>query len=197
MSKAQQCKTEDSKCKCSSTCSCGTGDTGCTEPPMDHMSSSMCNGVFAPVCAPEVCNVPRIPHHEILVEGQGILLDTHCQQRICFNIFVEREMQVYRGGLELQDLKCGGISVKAYRLKFFESDGMSQMQAIFYEGSTGRNIMVTVYKEEKEEEKEKKKKEPTRIFIYSAPIGAEPINLGGKVIVGKIELHADHNVHGH
>lgn len=217
MSKAQQCKKEANKCKCSNMCRCGTGDTGCTEPPMNHMSSSMCNGVFKPVCAPEVCNVPRIPHQETLVEGKGILLDTDSRQGIDFNIFVEREMQVYRGSLELKGLKCDGIGVKAGRLKFFESDGMTHMQAIFYEESTGRNIMVTVYKgeeeeeekEEEAEEKEEKEKgkgkkgcqgheqEITQLFIYSAPIGAEPINLGGKVVGGKIELYADHNVHEH
>lgn len=204
MSETQQCRTEDGKCKCVNTCPCGTGDTGCTEPPMNHMSSSMCNGVFAPVCAPEICNVPRIPHHEILVKGQDVLLDMGGPQKIYFNILVEREMQVYRGNLELKDLKCDGISIKADGLKFFESDGMARMQVIFHEKSTGRNIMVTVYKGKKEDEgKEEHQKhqgheqELTQVFIYSASSEADLINLSGKVVSGKIELYADHNVHGH
>ncbi len=101
---------------------CGTGDSGCCGPAMDHSSSNMCNGVFAPVCAPEICNVPRIPHHEKLVEGRGCILASESQQRITFNILVEREMQVYKGVFKARD-SGDGIAICAEDLKFFEGDG--------------------------------------------------------------------------
>lgn len=169
---------------------CGTGDTGCKEPAMCHMSSSMCNGVFAPVCAPEVCNVPRIPHHQVLVKGHGILLDTKTQKEICFTIFVERIMQVYKGELELKSEESG-IEVQADVLKFFESDGKTHMLAIFHDECKDQDITVTVTIHQEEEEKS------TQMFAYSAPMEIEVIDLGGKVVSGSINLYVDHNVHEH
>ncbi|WP_410495214.1 hypothetical protein QTL86_14145 [Cellulosilyticum sp. ST5] len=220
MSKKKRCKKEDTDCKeMCHTCEmerCGTGDTGCKGPAMCHMSSSMCNGVFAPVCAPEVCNVPRIPHHEVLVDGQGILLDTQSQKEICFTIFVEREMQVYKGELELQDIGKE-IKVRADVLKFFESNGKTHMLAIFHEEASTRDIVITVYQEEQSEQEKEKEKEKeqghqveqgnqrhpgheersTQIFIYSTSVQAGATNLGGALIAGDIKLYIDHNVHEH
>ena len=204
-----------------STQRCGTGDSGCSGPAMDHSSSNMCNGVFKPVCAPEICDVPRIPHHEKLVEGKGSILDNVSGQRITFNILVEREMQVYKGVFEAQDTG-GGMAIKARILKFFEGDGKTYMLAIFYEETTDRDIIVTVYKGDKgdegeqghqEHQKHKKHKkhkkhqkhqghpehdqEATQVFIYSTSREATLINLGGKLVAGDIKLYVDHNVHEH
>ena len=214
MSKKKRYKKEDTDCK--EMCHtnemerCGTGDTGCKGTAMCHMSSSMCNGVFESVCAPEVCNVPRIPHHEVLVDGQGILLDIQSQKEICFTIFVEREMQVYKGEFELQDIGKE-IKVRADVLKLFESDGKTHMLAIFHEEATTRDSVITVYQEEKSEEVQEQghqveqgdQRHPgheegsTQIFIYSTSMQAGATNLGGSLIAGDIKLYVDHNVHEH
>lgn len=39
--------------------------------------SDMCNGVFAPVCNPEVCHVPRIPYAQDLVIGMGFVSNSN------------------------------------------------------------------------------------------------------------------------
>lgn len=128
---------------------CGTGDSGCCGPSMDHSSSNMCSGVFAPVCAPEVCNVPRIPHHQKLVEGVGCILDTESQQKTHFSILVEREMQVYKGVFKAQGTgEC--VLINAQVLKFFEGNGKTHMFAVFHEEATSRDIVVTVYKQHHE-----------------------------------------------
>ena len=180
---------------------CGTGETGCNGPAMDHSSSNMCNGVFAPVCAPEICNVPRIPHHEILVEGKGIFLDTESQNKIYFTIFVEREMQVYRGEVEIKDRE-DKVMMKAEILKFFESDGKAHMLAIFHEEATNRDIVVTIYGGEEKQQGEHGHqrhaghgKKPDQMLIYSTSMEEAPINLWGDVIAGTIKMYTDHNVH--
>ena len=171
---------------------CGTGNTGCTcqNPAINYMLNghNMCNGVFKPVCAPEICNVPRIPHHEILAEGQGILLDTISWQEIRFNLMIERTMQLYSGSLILQS-PWGYLTIKSPELKFFESDGDTHLLAIFYDEPTGRDITVTIHQNDTPHS--------TQIFIHSASIVNELINLNGIVVSGDIELYADHNVHEH
>ena len=188
MYEMKQHEAEDMECRpVCHICQCGTGDMGCKEPPMSHMSDNMCHGVFAPVCAPEVCNVPRIPHQEVLVEGQGAFSDIKTQKEIYFTIFVERIMEVYKGELELKDEE-EGIEIKADVLKFFETDGKTHMLAIFHDECIGIDITVTVHQEEENS---------TQMFVYSAPMEAEVIELGGEVVCGSIKLYVDHNVHGH
>lgn len=189
-----------------STQRCGTGDSGCSGPAMDHSSSNMCNGVFAPVCAPEICNVPRIPHHQKLVEGEGCIVDNESQQRIIFTILVEREMQVYKGIFKARDTK-DSMTINARGLKFFEGDGKTYMLAIFYEEMTDRDIIVTVYKvdeghQEHQEYQEhpehpRHDQEATQVFIYNTSREAKLINLGGELVAGDIKLYVDHNVHEH
>ena len=168
---------------------CGTGDTGCNgcHDYMYPMFDNMCNGVFSPVCAPEICNVPRAPHHEILAEGQGILLNSITNQPIRFNIFIERTMQIYKGIFELYD-SLGNLNIQANELKFFESNGNSYLFALFYEESTN-NITVTIHQNHM--------LHSTQIFINSASLMTDLINLTETVISGNIKLYADHNVHAH
>lgn len=169
---------------------CGTGDTGCsTQPPaIQYMPTNMCNGVFAPVCAPEICNVPRIPHHEILAEGQGILLDDTTKMDIQFNIFVERVMQVYKGKFEFQD-PPNSINLNMSELKFFESDGYTHLVALFHNPTTHQNTTVTLYQDSM--------LKSTHLFIHSTSIMTQPINLSGLVTSGTLHLYPDHNVHDH
>jgi len=197
---------------------CGTGDSGCCGPAMDHSSCSMCHGVFAPVCEPEICNVPRIPHHQKLVEGTGCILASESQQRIIFNILVEREMQVYKGVFKAQDSE-NDITICADVLKFFEGDGKTYMLAIFHEKMTNRDVIVTIYQEDQEhqghegqeghqvhqeyqahqehQEHQGHCQEPTQVFIYSTSMEASPTNLWGELVAGHIKFYVDHNVHAH
>lgn len=172
----------------STTNRCGTGDTGCTEPAICHMSDNMCNGVFAPVCAPEICNVPRMPHHEKLVKGEGHIQDNENHQKIYFKTLVEREMQVYKGVFQLEDLEAG-IEINADSLKFFESDGKTYMLALFHEKSTGKDMLVKVYQEEEQE--------AAQFIIYMIASEGEPISIVGALVEGSIKFYMDHNGHEH
>lgn len=167
---------------------CGTGDTGCTGPAICHMSDNMCNGVFAPVCAPEICNVPRIPHHEKLVEGEGRIQDNYSQQNIYFKMLVEREMQVYKGVFKLEGVEAG-IEMKAEVLKFFESDGKTYMLALLHEKSTGKDMMVKVYQNEGQA--------AAQFFIYMIASEGEPTSIVGALVEGSIKFYVDHNGHEH
>lgn len=169
---------------------CGTGLSGCTG---DHTVSypsfdNMCNGVFAPVCAPEICNVPRIPHHEILVTGEGIILDTTSGENISFNLLIERFMQVYKGKLSLQSPSLN-IIIPSQILKFFETDGHLHMSALFYEESTHRNIFVTLHQSHMSL--------PTQLFIDSTSDVNNLIHIQASLVSGTTHLYADHNVHEH
>lgn len=181
--KCQRCQV----CQCGTKQSCGTLDMGCPQPAVSYIDDSMCNGVFAPVCAPEVCNVPRIPHHEILVEGQGIILDEVSGEEIAFTMLIEREMQVYRGKLIMAGTSGSNINVEM--LKYFEGDGEHFVLALFHDMNPNRNIMLTI--------QQKHMEIPAQIYVYSSPLEVESLNLGGKVILGEIKIYADHNVHEH
>ena len=154
---------------------CGTGDTGC-------------NGVFAPVCAPEICNVPRIPHHETLVTGEGVLLDMTSGQNISFSLLIERTMQVYQGHLYMQG-STFYIHIDKSTLKLFESDGHLHMSALFYEESTQRNIFVTLHQDHHSH--------TSHLFIDSTSTMAELIHIEGHLISGSTNIYTDHNVHEH
>ena len=167
--------------------SCGTLDMGCPQSAVSYIDNSMCNGVFEPVCAPEVCNVPRIPHHEILVEGQGIILDEVSGEEIAFTMLIEREMQVYRGKLIMAG--TSGSNINVAMLKYFEGDGEHFVLALFHDMNPERNIMLTI--------QQKHMETPAQIYVYSSPLEAESLNLGGKVISGEIKIYADHNVYEH
>ena len=169
---------------------CGTGNTGCNgqgEPTYPRFGS-MCNGVFAPVCAPEICNVPRIPHHETLVTGHGILLDTISQQNINFNLLIERTMQVYKGYLYLNGPSLF-IDLSNSILKLFESDGQHSMTAVFYDESTNRNMIVTLHQDHMTH--------TSQLLIYSSSNLTDLIHIQGNVIFGDTYIAMDHNVHAH
>lgn len=148
----------------------------------------MCHGVFAPVCAPEICNVPRIPHQEILVTGRGILLDTISHENIHFNLLIERIMQVYKGQLYLQSPSFT-INLATSVLKFFETDGHLHMSALFYDENSQRNISVTLHQNHLPQQ--------PQLYIDSTSNPAELIHIQGTLISGSTNLYTDHHVHGH
>lgn len=169
---------------------CKAGSTGCnghgapTYPTFD----SMCNGVFAPVCSPEICNVPRIPLHETLVIGEGILLDTINGQNINFSLLIERTMQVYKGQLYLQS-PLFTINLPSHALKFFETDGHLYMSALFYDDMMKRNIFVTIHQDHH--------LQATQFFIDSTSTITELIHIQGSLVSGTVNIYTDHNVHDH
>ena len=67
---------------------------------------SMCNGVFEPICSPEVCNVPKIPYYQDLVIGEGKIMQCNCfgkPMEITFRLHIYRELMDVFGKLELMD----------------------------------------------------------------------------------------------
>ncbi len=62
--------------------------------------------------------------------------------------------------------------------------------ALFYDMSAHRHIMVTVSKKHQVAMSEK-------LYVYSSPAERLPMNLGGKLTSGEIEIYMDHNVHEH
>lgn len=169
---------------------CGTGNSGCnihTEA-IQYMPTNMCNGVFAPVCAPEVCNVPRIPHQETLAEGQGIFLDDTTRVPITLNLFVERIMQTYRGKLEFQNPTTSTHLIMD-DLKFFESDGSTHLIALFHNSTTNSDTMLTLYQDPTHH--------TTKLFLYSISMTQQVTSYSGMLTSGMIHLYPDHNVHDH
>ena len=70
------------------------------------MDSNMCNGVFAPVCSPEVCDVPRIPYYQDLVTGSGFVKNSNENDSdfyVEFNIHIYRELFDVFGKLKVID----------------------------------------------------------------------------------------------
>lgn len=167
---------------------CGTLDMGCPQPAVSYIDDSMCSGVFALVCSPEVCNVPRAPHHEVLVEGQGTILDEESGREMTFTILIERTMQVYSGKFMLND--SNGSHLEVSELNYFSQHEDHFALALFYDMSEHRHIMVTISKNHQVAMSEK-------LYVYSSPAERLPMNLGGKLTSGEIEIYMDHNVHEH
>ena len=104
-------KHEDkSKCYYSGNCNCGNPNCkgecrcNCKCEEEDH-SDNMCEGVFAPICEPEVCDIPRIPRKQNLVVGNG----TICKDQIKVedeNFIYESNTKMNMDEKECKDEEC-------------------------------------------------------------------------------------------
>nr|WP_302598832.1 hypothetical protein [uncultured Cellulosilyticum sp.] len=168
---------------------CGTLDTGCPQPAISYIDNSMCNGVFSPVCAPEVCNVPRMSHHETLIEGGGTILDRRSGTRMNFTVLIEREMQVYKGKIQLTSEINGITMVNVEALKYFEGDGEHYGVALFKEDGSTQSILFTLQHQHVDK--------GAQIYVYATDLQGAPINIEGEVIAGELKFYKDHNVHEH
>lgn len=156
---------------------------------------SMCNGVFEPVCSPEVCNVPKIPYYQDLVIGKGKIMECNCfenNMEIIFRLHIYRELMDVFGKLELMG-PTGTSLMYSDRLEAYHAPTEDYIIAVFhyvYGNNKSREVVVFA--------KASQKRSNGKLYIYSAPIGADEINIGGKVINGSIEIEVSdvkHNAH--
>ena len=156
---------------------------------------SMCNGVFEPVCSPEVCNIPKIPYHQDLVIGKGKIIERNCYEKtkeITFRLHIYRELMDVFGKIELMG-PTGTCLIYSDRLEAYHAPTEDNIIAVFhyvYGNNKSRELAVFA--------KASNKCSNGKLYIYSAPIGAEEINIGGKVMNGFIEIEVSdvkHDAH--
>lgn len=194
----EKCNCKSPNCQGDCRCNCNKhhGSGSDREENHDGSSESMCHGVFAPICEPEVCDIPRMPHYQDLVVGDGIVgLRTEgiqpCKETYQFNIHVYRRFLSYFGEFTLWDSK-GMVMVESEQLECYHTKSKDKMVAIFhvvYEDETSREI--TVYA------KPSTCKEAASLYVYSAPLFHEEILIGSDLIQGKIEIFLDEAGHEH
>lgn len=73
------CKGHTHDTSSSSSSSSSTSSTSSKSSSSSSTSNSMCGSVFGPICEPEVCDIPRFPHTQDLVVGNGTICgDQEC-----------------------------------------------------------------------------------------------------------------------
>lgn len=177
---------------------CGTMDFGCHNggAAIEERSSNMCNGVFAPVCAPEVCNVPRMQHTQDLVIAHGTFInesvDLKLQEAISFKLHIYREMQVYKGELEIEDTQQKTL-FNSTILTHYEVNKENEILAVFQieEHGASHTRALSVYAVPQHH------LEPAKFYAYSAPLREHIIALGGIMFIGEIKVFKDQTTHGH
>ena len=175
-------------------------------------SSSMCNGVFAPVCCNGVCTVSRMPHRVDIVLGAGMFeneaepeepeepgepVDPEDPEEpepekanAQFKIRIFKEFSRYKGELLIADHE-NGILIHSEKLECFHSDFRTKMVAIFHipEGPTTGSYELTVYASPAYCTL------PAKFHAFSAPLCGEGIFIGGNVSVGDIMICKDKKQH--
>jgi len=174
----------------------------------DTEHGSMCNGVFAPICEPEVCDIPRFPHSQDLVVGNGtirkgtigdeIIVEDHClNKKMCciqetrFTIHIYREFTSHFGEFALYDF-YGALLLKSKKLECYHAPDEDSMVAIFhvaFDDDTSREVTVYANKETCES--------PAALYVYSAPLFHEEIRVGSKLLQGELNLYPDKMSHEH
>lgn len=156
--------------------------------------SDMCNGVFAPVCNPQVCDVPRIPYQQDLVNGMGYvrdLMDCCAESFVYFHIHIYRKLEDVFGELKVTD-ECGRILMHSTKLESYHSPNENSMIADFHISNekSGKSRELAVFASIASQCEEAK------FYMYSAPLFEREIRLGGEVMNGTIEIEkslVDHN----
>ncbi len=150
------------------------------------MKTDFCDGVFAPVCSPEVCDVPRIPYKQTLVIGHGIVKDSmenDSEGYDKFYIHIYREFFDVFGKLTVEDSQ-GNQILNSTKLECFHGPTEEKMVAIFHfdDPMTESSKELAVYASTPT------CKQRAKFFIYSAPLYDEGICLGGVVKDGSIRI---------
>lgn len=150
------------------------------------MDSDMCNGVFAPVCSPEVCDVPRIPYYQDLVIGSGCVKQTNEKDsctNVKFQIRIYRELLDVFGKLKVVDDQ-GETIIYSERLEAYHAPSEKNMVAIFHfddpETESARELAVFASTPSCKRE--------AMFYIYSAPLIGKEICIGGTVEDGTITI---------
>lgn len=148
------------------------------------MDNQMCNGVFAPVCSPEVCDVPKIPYYQDLMIGYGFVnrsCDDDSSGEVRFQIKIYRKLLDVFGRLRVED-QYGNVLLVSEQLEAYHAATEEKMVAIFHydDPNTESSRELTVYASTPTKKKEAK------FYIYSAPLMDETICIGGTVKDGDI-----------
>lgn len=159
------------------------------------MNNDSCNGVFAPVCSPEVCDVPRIPYEQTLTEGRGYIYNrmSNCRcAKVEFRIKIYRRLFDVFGELRVED-EYGRTIIHSEKLEAYHSPTESAMVAIFhYEDSMShreRELSVFASVETANQ--------PAKMYMYSAPLFDAEVVLGGIVDCGMVKIEKSLVDHEH
>lgn len=163
----------------------------------DH-SDGMCNGVFAPICEPEVCDIPRPPRRQDLVVGNGTIGENQITEvEMChdknyrFTIHIFREFTDHFGRFTLFNDQ-GAPLMKSDRLECYHAPTEDNMVAIFHVTlDDGTSREVTVYG------KTNICDSPAALYVYSAPLYHEEINVGSDLLQGELKIYMDQMSHDH
>lgn len=175
--------------------------------------NSMCNGVFSPICEPEVCDIPRMPHFQDLVVGNGTIVTSEkdiedIEHAYQFTIKIYREFMDYFGYFTLLD-SAGDTIIESNQLECYHTKTTDKMVAIFHvllEDDTSREVTVyakpaTTEHEDPTEHKggcqpkdapdEDDTPDEAALYVYSAPLFDEEIKIGSNLVDGEIKIFLD------
>lgn len=195
----------------SSKCNCKTQTEDCSS---SSTSNNMCNSVFGPICEPEVCDIPRFPHSQNLVVGNGTICgdkectceeetintlrcekgcydeNTNCLKQYRFTIRIHREFTEHLGEFSLYD-GLGKLIFSSKKLECYHAPSVDNMVAIFHvvEDETSRE--VTIYA------KNKNCESPAALYVYSAPLFDTEIKVGSELLQGELNIYPDNIGHDH
>ncbi len=159
------------------------------------MKNDFCDGVFAPVCAPEVCDVPRIPYYQDLVVGEGYVknnMEKSFNSHVKFCIHIYRELFDVFGELMVLD-ECGETVIYSKKLECYHSPNEEKMVAIFHfdDKHRGHSKELSVYASTPT------CKQAAKFYIYSAPLMDPAVCIGGVVECGTIKITESLVEHDH
>lgn len=155
---------------------------------------SMCNGVFKPVCSPEVCDVPKIPYSQDLVKGKGFIEDRNCckdTRELIFKLHIYRELMDVFGELEIMEPN-GNCVIYSDRLEAYHAPTEENIIAVFHyvDKNSKKSRELAVFAKTDTESS------PAKFYIYSAPLNQQEIYLGGIVKNGFIKIEISDVQHG-
>ena len=150
------------------------------------MNNHDCNGVFAPVCSPEICDVPRIPYEQTLMEGRGYIKNRKSMYgcaEVKFKMKVTRRMFDVFGELRVVDGK-GRMIIHSEKMEAYHAPTEDAMVAIFhYEDSMSHQTReLSVFASVETDS------QPAKMYMYSAPLFDGEVVFGGKVEDGMIRI---------
>lgn len=159
------------------------------------MNNDNCNGVFAPVCSPQVCDVPRIPYEQTLMEGMGYIdnrMSSFGCAKVQFKIRVYRRLYDVFGKLCVLD-EYGRILIYSEQMEAYHSPKEDAMVAIFhYEDSRSHHAReISVYASVGTAN------QPAKFYMYSAPLSDDEVQFGGIVRSGMIKIEKSLVDHEH
>lgn len=223
------CNCDNPNCQGACRCNCkgywdDTSSSSCSN--SSSTSNNMCNSVFGPICEPEVCDIPRFPHSQDLVVGNG----TICGNQACFseetteeNTFdkkpdYECETDCEHGCYdeETDCLKQYRFTIHIYREftahlgEFVLYDGLGKLilssnKLECYHAPTENN-MVAIFHVVLEDgtsreiiiyAKNKTCESLAALYVYSAPLFDTEIKIGSALLQGELNIYPDKMGHDH